>query len=89
MLAGLAEAYTDDGKYNIRALNVTWVPELIRGEVAVALRSDGRFGKEDYLHWPQCYCPEKEYLSLIPRHPKHLDHPAQILWQVPQAADFE
>ena len=87
-LRGWVEVQTRDGKWTIKGLNVDWVPEPVLGRAGVAMRSDGRFGKEDPLLWPQVVAPNKIHLVFIPRRPS-ATHPVAILWETPTAAVFE
>ena len=84
---GLAHAFIEGDNYCVTALNTTYVPRLVLGNVDIALRSDGRFGVEDPLNWPQLYCPHLKYLPFIPNRPGDKD-PASALWHCPQEADF-
>ncbi|KIP03040.1 hypothetical protein PHLGIDRAFT_16136 [Phlebiopsis gigantea 11061_1 CR5-6] len=87
-LRGLVEAVTSDQKWVIKALNVDWVPQPVMGRARVALRSDGRFGVEDPLLWPQLVSAQQPHLVMIPRRP-HPSHPAAVLWDNVHAEDFE
>lgn len=82
-LSGRAYALSQCGGYVYRALNTTWVPEPCTGSIEVILRSDGRYGAADPLHWPQVYCDRQPHWALIPRPPNSYEHPAAILWEVP------
>ena len=82
------EVQTTDQKWTIKGLNVDWVPEPVLGRASIAMRSDGRFGKEDPLLWPQLVAPNKTHLAFIPRRPS-ASHPAVMLWDTPTATIFE
>jgi hypothetical protein len=85
----LVEADVEVDGWTIKALNITWIPQPILGQVEVQIREDGRFGLEDPLNWPQCHCSDKPYLALIRRRPSSPDHPSFVLWDKPAYGDFE
>ena len=87
-LRGRVEAPTFDGKWTIKGLNADSVPEPVLGRATIAMREDGRFGKEDPLLWPQVVSLDKEHLPFIPRRPDGF-HPAALLWDTPDEHDFE
>ncbi|GJE85700.1 hypothetical protein PsYK624_017790 [Phanerochaete sordida] len=66
---GLAHTFTKNDTHCVTALNVSWVPLLIVGIVNLSLRSDGRFGVEDPLNWPQFYSASRPHLAFIPKRP--------------------
>lgn len=84
---GLAHAFTDKDTHCVTALNVPWVPWPVVGHVAISLRSDGRFGVEDPLNWPQLYSPSRPHLAFIPKRPTHQASCAPI-WTTPTPTDF-
>lgn len=65
----LTAATALDDKYVITSPNTTFVPEPPIGRVVVRVKTDGKFGKEDPLNWPQLFSDDvrTEYLSCIPR----------------------
>lgn len=79
---------TPDQKWVIKGLNVDWIPQPVLGRVDVAMRSDGRFGIADPLVWPQVASSRQPHLVMIPRRPLP-SHPAAVLWENVQPADFE
>ncbi len=48
---------------------MTIVPEPPSGRVEIRVKTDGKFGMEDPLHWPQLYSddPKINFMSCIPR----------------------
>ncbi|GJF00826.1 hypothetical protein PsYK624_171280 [Phanerochaete sordida] len=84
---GLAHTFTDEGTHCVTALNTTWIPRPVIGVVDILLRSDGRFGVEDPLHWPQLYCSNLRYLPFIPNCPADRN-PFTVMWHCPLEDDF-
>ena len=71
----------------IQSLTLSWVPEPHIGTIELTMRSDGRFGAEDHLLFPQVLSATDAYLALIPRRPQG-KHSAAILWDSPLPRDF-
>lgn len=66
---GLAAAVAYDGKYVVTSPNMAIVPKPPLGPVEVRVKTDGKFGTEDPLHWPQVYSadPKINFMCCIPR----------------------
>ena len=54
----------------------------------IFLRSDFRYGPDDYTLWPQAFLSEYPHLGAIPRQPKDPKDPLAIMWWNPTRADF-
>ncbi|KAI0345238.1 hypothetical protein BDW22DRAFT_1326251, partial [Trametopsis cervina] len=69
---GVVAAASQDGKYIMTSPNASFVPAPPFGRLSVSMKSNGKFGQEDPLEWPQVYVPEARYhfLCCIPR-PSH------------------
>lgn len=65
----LAAAVAYDGKYIITSPNMSFVPEPPAGRIEVRVKTDGKFGTADPLHWPQLYSddPKINFMLCIPR----------------------
>lgn len=65
-----------------------FIPEPPSGRVTVRVKSDGKFGKEDPLNWPQLFAddPRVDYLSCIPR--QNTPTRQSPTWTPPQDDDF-
>jgi hypothetical protein len=68
--------------------NMPYVPAPPWGQLIVTAKTDGRFGMEDPIHWPQLYCPDSRFyfLCCMPR----LTHPKRQLtiWRLPEPTDL-
>ncbi len=65
-----------------------FVPEPPVGIIELSLRTDGRYGMQDPIQWPQVIPSEYEFLSTILRK-RDQDHRHAPLWWTPQPQDFE
>lgn len=65
----LAAAVAYGGKYVITTPNMTYVPAPPSSPIDVRVKTDGKFGREDPLHWPQLYSndPKINFMCCIPR----------------------
>lgn len=54
------------GNWVISSPNVNWIPSHPAASRTLHLRTDGRFGYDDPLNWPQPSFPNHEYLACIP-----------------------
>lgn len=86
---GVVAAASDDGKYVITSPNASFVPAPPFGRLSIFMKSNGKFGKEDPIEWPQVYIPEPRYhfLPCIPR----LSHPRRHadVWSPLRFEDFQ
>lgn len=66
---GLVGHTTPDDKYVITSPNVNYIPSPVYGSIKVTMKTDGKFGREDPLQWPQIYSPDRDvcWLACIPR----------------------
>ena len=62
------------------------LPPLQRRDIF--LRSDFRYGPDDYTLWPQPFLMEYPHLGAIPRRPDDPHDPLSIMWWNPTRADF-
>ncbi|KAI0758546.1 hypothetical protein BC629DRAFT_1597973 [Irpex lacteus] len=75
-------------KYVVTSTNMTFIPEPPSGSVVVRAKTDGKFGKEDPLNWPQSFAddPRVDFLSCIPRHTCPTRQSAT--WTTPNLTDY-
>lgn len=66
--------------------NMSFIPEPPIGNVVVRVKTDGKFGKEDPLNWPQLYADDLEFLSCIPRSTCTTRQSAT--WNTPEDTDY-
>jgi hypothetical protein len=66
------QRYTDPTRVNwvISSPNTNWIPSPPAPSRTLRLRTDGRFGYDDPLNWPQPALHHHEYLACIPT-PEH------------------
>ncbi|KAG6848329.1 hypothetical protein H0H93_001147 [Arthromyces matolae] len=78
------------GRWVLSSPNASWIPEFQTNAHDVVMRADGRFYTDDRTLWPQLFCPQFEYICVIPRKPyPHVpNHPLAILWWTPTKSDF-
>ncbi|KAG6818511.1 hypothetical protein H0H93_004399, partial [Arthromyces matolae] len=78
------------GRWVLLSPNASWIPEFSTNAHETFIRADGRFYTDDRTLWPQLFCPQFEYICVIPRKPHPFDpnHPLAILWWTPTERDF-
>lgn len=73
----------------ITSPNMPWVPDVQWQTSAVALCHDMRFGRDDYVLWPQWHHEKYPYLAAIPRPPRPGGaSPYARMWYTPSVSDF-
>lgn len=85
---GLVGAMTDDGQWVLTSPNVTFVPNPVLDHIRVEVRSDGRFGLQDPIQWPQLFSRMYSHYPLILRRPADPNDPRQPIWWRPTKQDF-
>lgn len=75
-------------KYIVTSPNMNFIPEPPLGRVVVRVKTDGKFGKEDPLNWPQLFAddPHLVFLSCIPR--KSCPTRQSPTWTTPADDDY-
>ncbi|KAJ6630942.1 hypothetical protein B0H10DRAFT_1979963 [Mycena sp. CBHHK59/15] len=81
-----------DGSYFVTTPNADRILAPLWGATrAVYLRTDGLFGDDDPIQWPQLFEPKSCHFSAIPVRPKHnqpdSSQPARIMWHCPTRQD--
>ncbi|KAI0346487.1 hypothetical protein BDW22DRAFT_1462026 [Trametopsis cervina] len=86
---GLVAAQQSDGKYVLTSPNAPFLPMPPYGRLSITMKSNGKFGQEDPIEWPQVYVPEQRYhfLACVPRY----SHPRRRpeVWATPTFIDFQ
>lgn len=86
-LDGIVGTFWRDRKYFITSPNVNYIPSPPFGsQRSFYLRSDARFGDDDYIQWPQVLHPFYVHFTVIPRTPSAPN--LNIMWWRPTRADF-
>ncbi|THH18988.1 hypothetical protein EUX98_g8858 [Antrodiella citrinella] len=78
---------TADCKYIVTSPNSDYVPLPVYGKVALKIYSDGRFGKQDPILWPQLFTPDNPWMVAIRRKPDDA-HEDSVMWRDVIPSDF-
>ncbi|KAJ3475062.1 hypothetical protein NLI96_g12084 [Meripilus lineatus] len=85
---GLVGAETDDCQWVLTSPNATFIPQPVLDRIRVEVRSDGRFGVEDPIQWPQLFSRMYSHYPLILRRPADPNDDRQPIWFKPSPYDF-
>lgn len=67
---------------------MTFVPQPVLDCIQVEVKSDGRFGVEDSIQWPQLFSAEYLHYPLILRRPSDPNDHRQAIWWNPTRRNF-
>lgn len=84
-------AVIDEGFAFITSPNrrAIWAPPLGTAKRELYLRSNLRFGVDDFIQWPQPFLEEAPHLVAIPYRPRSADDPLNIMWTFPETDHFQ
>ena len=77
-----------NGPWIMTSPNTPWIPFFLADRASVRLRTDGRFGDEDFTLAPQIYCREYAHRILVRKFPGE-DCVESVMWWTPQSDNFE
>ncbi|EJF55526.1 hypothetical protein DICSQDRAFT_175800 [Dichomitus squalens LYAD-421 SS1] len=84
---GLVRAIDSRHGFLVTSPNADFVPKIVRGIVDVVLRSNGKYGPVDPIHWPQIFTPRFGYLSAVLK-PIAPPHHLAPMFTPPSQTDF-
>ena len=81
-------AATEQGRWIITSPNMPSIPHFPVDAVTVKIRSDGRFGEEDFTLCPQVFCKQYAHRMVVRRYPGD-DAIESVMWWTPVSDNFE
>ncbi|KAF7798396.1 hypothetical protein EIP86_009617 [Pleurotus ostreatoroseus] len=70
---------------------MTYIPRPVYGMITVSVKSNGHYGMEDPIQWPQFMeeHPRYAWLAAVSRKPEDTQDPRLVMWEALREADFQ